>query len=120
MQVIKRYSLYLEKRPFFVTSMTTGVLCFLGDIITQTLIEKKSILPFYKKNISDNSFDFIRSFRAGFTGLTVMSVNLFFWYKKLLPAIIKKYNYLHFVKNNKNLSMVVLGKLFNLLFLVNF
>ena len=110
MNFIARYSAYLDKRPFFGRVATSTFLCFAGDVLTQTLIEKRSFLGLLNDNIeAKKTFDVKRSARAGLIGLTAISLNLYGWYSKVLPFILRKLNNNYVVKTYPLLATTLLG-----------
>ena len=114
MKLFARYSNYLDTRPFAGRLLTGTVLCFFGDILTQTVIEKRSFSALFDENASKKSqFDVPRSIRAGFIGLTAISLNLYGWYSKLLPFIFQRFGHTHLFKTYPTAVTTFMGKLFS-------
>ena len=121
-RLVQRYSNYLDAKPFQSRCVTGAVLCFTGDILTQLAIEKKSIFKAISKafggeqaktqdvGASQDHFDFVRSGRAFFVGATVISFNLYGWYSKLLPAILRRFQHTYFLKNYQTFSITFMGR----------
>jgi hypothetical protein len=110
MNLILRYSAYLDKRPFVGRVATGAFLCLFGDVITQTLIEKRSFQGLFNDNIeAKKSFDLTRCLRAGFIGLTGISLNLYGWYAKVLPFLLRRLSNNYLVKTYPFLATTLLG-----------
>ena len=113
LNLMNMYSRFLEKKPFLSTTVTTGLFLFSADVITQLIFEKRKI-DFLNINASgsfNREYQFWRSISAGFTGLTVMSFNLYFWYQKILPAIVKKLKRFNWVKKYPIFSTTAFGNI---------
>jgi len=111
MNLILRYSSYLDKRPFIGRIATGTFLCGAGDVLVQTLIEKRSFLGLINDNIeAKKTFDVKRAFRASFIGLTAISLNLYGWYSKVLPYLLKRFQSNYVVKHYPFLATTLFGK----------
>ena len=117
MRLAKAYSKYLDHQPFWGTVSTGTILCFCGDIITQTFIEGRSILG-KSENLS-KPYDYARTVRAGVIGASAISLNLFVWYKKVLPFIMTRFQNLSLMRKYPVFISTVLGMIY-ILYKVNF
>lgn len=115
-RLMERYSRYLDAKPFKSRCVTGALLCLTGDFITQVVFEKRSFFKAFTNKSeevsegSDTAFDFARSGRALFVGATVISFNLYGWYSKLLPMILRRFQGSYMLKNYQTLSITFMGK----------
>jgi protein Mpv17 len=80
--LFSRYSSWLTKRPL-ASRLITGVSLFTcGDLISQTLIEKRGIFSGTKK------VNLYRTLRTSLLAATVICPGSYMWYQKFLPRIL--------------------------------
>ena len=58
----------------------------------------------------NKKFDVIRSLRAGFIGMTAISLNLYWWYSLALPRIISRYGHTYLLSKYPTASVTFMGK----------
>ena len=107
MKLISKYSSILEKKPILSRSLTTGVLACAGDAIAQIFIEKRKLNP--TLSTEPQSFDFARNLRAFTIGFSVLSLNMYAWYHRVIPALISRLRGVSFVQSHPNLFVTLLG-----------
>lgn len=110
MNLVTRYSAFLDRRPFVSRLVTSTVLCLAGDMIVQTAIEKRSLSSlFMKADPKIKKFDVNRTLRAGFVGATAISLNLIGWYRKVLPFLCSRFANTFMFKRYPTLATTFLG-----------
>lgn len=72
-RVLAQYIRLLEKHPWKVQSLQTGILMSMGDVISQSLVEKKKF----------REMDPVRIARFGALGVVFMGPALWTWYQAL-------------------------------------
>ena len=77
--MLNAFSNFLTRRPFFSRCLTGSIIVSTGDLISQFIIEKKTLQQYDPK----------RTLRTFVMGYTVISFNLYAWYNKILPMFFK-------------------------------
>ena len=99
LNLVRRYSALLDRRPMITRLCTGAFLCFTGDVMTQILVEGRSLLAHFNPSASpETKFDTMRTKRACLVGFTAISLNLYAWYSKLLPLIVRTLSATRFFK----------------------
>jgi len=101
--VIERYTAYLQRRPLYARCLTTSFLVFSGDLLAQTIIEKKG--PGGSKPI-----DKVRLVRSAALGFCVIAPNLHMWYTLTLPKILSRPIFQTLSPLQKNITGVVIDQ----------
>ena len=113
MNLLNTYSRFLEKRPLLGRTLTAGFLVWAGDMIAQILIEGRRFdfnstsLTKEKKII--NKFKWDQSLRAFIIGVSVISLNMYGWYNKIIPYLFKQYGHFNFINKYPILTVTILG-----------
>ena len=121
MSLLAKYTRFLEMRPVLGRCLTTGVLACTGDFIAQIFIEKKSFFMKNSKNAlnaNKNSrkrearagqFCLKRSWRAFVMGFSILSLNMYAWYHKCVPFLLRVFSQVRVVTRFPNATVTVLG-----------
>lgn len=96
----KRYSDWLNRRPFFSRFVTAGIIVASGDVLCQTIYENKKII-----GPQETMVDWKRVSKSLLTGLFIINTNLYFWYMKGLPLIRNS----SFLINRSDLVKTIVG-----------
>jgi len=89
----------------FSRCCTTSTLVFTGDLLTQTIMEKRG--PTKKKGI-----DYIRLARAATLGFCIIAPSLHIWYTLTLPKILTKPFFATWKPLHKNIAGVCIDQSF--------
>lgn len=103
--IVSKYTAWLNRSPFFSRLITTGSIVASGDILCQTIFEKKSLLVTESSSCEKKPVDWNRVGKALLTGMLVNNTNIYFWYMKCLPAIMRT----SYMSSRSKLQKTVIG-----------
>ena len=111
MNILRKYNTFLNRRPLFSRCITAAVLVWAGDVIAQRAIYKHKFWFEISKGDNSKAFDWQRSGKAFIMGYTVIALNMYGWYNKIIPAFLKKFANVSLVSRYPIATITVLGKI---------